>query len=312
MAKVAVNWPELAANAAKFGVDMAKFNKLEKFFNTVDPEFFTRCAENTIRNFPMDEVKNLYSGNELAQLLLLCAVANRANLEELYSRKNYPESMLKEISADMPVWLNTLERDLDGYGLTESIFAWAQACLDGIVIPCGRLQCNNTQLFTHNISIYRNGDQLDVRPALTAGNPPHPALSKDDKVINMHIPASGPLKVEDCRKSFRRMQEFFAKFQPDYDYKAFVCTSWLLDEQYQEILPPTSNIVQFQKLGHLIQLPEYNTNGSALWRIWGDAGKNLPLEKLPARSSLEKAVIKFLQSGGTFHSGLLVIFPDEL
>ena len=108
------------------------------------------------------------------------------------------------------------------------------------------------------------------------------------------------------------MKEFFNKFAPDYGFKALVCTSWMLDPQYQELLPESSNIRQFQKLGHLISLPERDTTEGTMWRIWGDAAKNLPPDKLPANTSLEKAVRQHLLNGGKMHSGLLVIFPDEI
>ena len=313
MAKIASTWQELYACAGKFGLDMVKFGELEKLFNETDPEIFAKYASLVPQdNFPSDEVGKIFSGSELYQFLLLCTVANRPALEELYREKGYPEYMLKEISADLPVWLDTMRRDINTYGLAPRNMNWAMACLTGWVIPHGRLQSNNIHFFTENLSIYRNGSELKILPAFTPGNPPSPDLTRGDRVINMHIPASGPLKTDDCKASFRRMKEFFNKFAPDYGFKALVCTSWMLDPQYQELLPESSNIRQFQKLGHLISLPERDTTEGTMWRIWGDAAKNLPPDKLPANTSLEKAVRQHLLNGGKMHSGLLVIFPDEI
>ena len=71
-------------------------------------------------------------------------------------------------------------------------------------------------------------------------------MTKGDKCINLHIPSGAPLLERDCIMSLKRMSEFSAEFHPDYDFRAFVCYSWLLDPQFQELLKPESNIVRFQ------------------------------------------------------------------
>ena len=58
-------------------------------------------------------------------------------------------------------------------------------------------------------------------------------ISVGDPIIEIHIPAAGPLKTEDCLASIAAANEFFGKYYPDYKYKAFTCHSWLLDSRIQ-------------------------------------------------------------------------------
>ena len=107
------------------------------------------------------------------------------------------------------------------------------------------------------------------------------------------------------------MCEFSVKFHPDYDFKALVCYSWLLDPQFRRLLNPGSNILAFQKIGHILPLDTDETD-EVVWRIWGEAGRDLSPDRLPKSSSMERAVSQFLKCGGRFREGLMVIFRDEL
>ena len=102
-----------------------------------------------------------------------------------------------------------------------------------------------------------------------------------------------------------------SEFCPDYEWKAFVCCSWMLDPQFRTFLKPESNVVQFQKLGHLFTL-DLDATDETIWRLWGEQGRNTAVEKLPVRTSMERGVVDFLQKGGSFKEGCLVIFRDEL
>ena len=310
---MAADWDALRVNAGKFHLNMKKFDGLEEFFRRLDGDFFRECAGETAGAFPMREAEARLTAAELPRFLLLCVVANYGTLERLYREKRWPEIMFREIAGDLSCWLNTLERDLGGYGLTPRIFEWCRAWLTGQVKSFGRLQGEDIHFFGLDRSVYRLPDGgLRSERAFQPGNPPRPDLVRGDKVINIHIPAAGALTREACVASLRRMRDFAADFHPDYDYRAFICESWLLDPRFQEILRPSSNILQFQKLGRLMPLPEIDQTGEVRWRIWGEAGRNMPAEKLPVSNSMEEGVARFLRDGGKFQAGLLVIFRDEL
>lgn len=78
-----------------------------------------------------------------------------------------------------------------------------------------------------------------------------PALAPGDPVLSVHIPsarrAGGGLEESECEQSYAGIREVMARCYPDYRYKAFSCTSWLMDPQLSALLPPGSGIVQFQR-----------------------------------------------------------------
>jgi len=306
-------WRKLCANAENFHLALQKFDQLRPFFESLDGALFQELSTAAVKKFPMERVQKFFSGHDLEKFLLLCVVANYDFAVQKYQQEKWPEMMLQEILCDLRLWLDTLERDLGGYGLTPRIFNWSIDCLNGEVKSYGRLQGNSIHGFCLKRSIYRQKDgSLLVKPAYSPENPPRPDLAFSDKVINIHIPARGPLDRKECIRSLKRMTEFSGRFFPDYDYRAIVCYSWLLDRTFREFLKPESNIVQFQKLGHTFNAEGHFEDREIRWRLWGNRGNELPLEQLPVSSSIQRGVVQTLLNGGHFYEGVLVIFKDEL
>ena len=310
--KPAVKWEVLCRNADFFHLEKEKFFQLHDFYLRMDQNFFKTGAEKVFHDFPMQEAKKKLSESDLRKFLLLCLIANRDFLIEYYSREGLPEMMLQEISRDLRTWLDTLAKDFEGYGLTPRIFDWERSCLNGDVKSFGRLQANDIHFFQLDLSIYLTGKKLTAYPAFSPSNPPCPDLTRGDKTIAVHIPATGAMDETDCIRSIQQMWDFSRKFHPDYDCKAIVCYSWLLDPVFRQILKASSNIVKFQQLGHTLVIPGQDQTAEVKWRIWGAKYRDTSPKKLPARTSLERGVAEYLSGGGQFTEGLLVIFLDEL
>lgn len=66
-----------------------------------------------------------------------------------------------------------------------------------------------------------------------------------DPVLEIHIPRGNSLAKEDCDASFEMAREFFKAHFPDFKYKAFTCSSWLLDDTLKKHLRENSNILAF-------------------------------------------------------------------
>ncbi len=132
-------------------------------------------------------------------------------------------------------------------------------------------------------------------------------LSENDTICNLHIPADGPLKAEDCRESMRRMYAFYQKHFRTAP-KAFVCESWLLDPIFASILPETSNILTFQHLGTL--LPFHGKSEMAT-RVFGTKAENEGLDAVPHKTSMQKTFAEYARNGGKFRNGGFFI-PAEL
>src|SRR5262249_14834788 len=72
-------------------------------------------------------------------------------------------------------------------------------------------------------------------------------LKRGDPILEMHIPRSGPLDLDLCRRSMEEALAFFPRHFPDRPFVAFSLWSWILDPQLQAMLPDTSNLVRFQR-----------------------------------------------------------------
>jgi len=134
-------------------------------------------------------------------------------------------------------------------------------------------------------------------------------LSAGDPVIDIHIPAIGPMTVEACADSAKQAADFMKKFFPELKHRVFVCESWLLDNQFEQILPPESNILLFQRAGYLYPFPH---KSEAVSRIFGENAENLGIDSLPQKSSMQKAAAAFLIKGGTFRNGAMFLLMEDL
>lgn len=135
-------------------------------------------------------------------------------------------------------------------------------------------------------------------------------VKKGDRVYNIHIPSSGlPIDRKTRMDSYKRAYCFFEKELND-KVMIFVCDSWLLYPEHKIFLPPQSNILDFMRDFDIIDFKENDTFAEA-WRVFGKY-HNLPLEKLPQNTSIQKAYVERLlrneKTGTGF--GVFAFKPD--
>ena len=122
-------------------------------------------------------------------------------------------------------------------------------------------------------------------------------------VLDVHIPDIGPLDPDDCDRSFALARRFFAEHFPSFDYRAFMCFSWLLDDQLGDYLAADTNIMRFQRRWRLVQ-PERPTPDRAgvlrlvFRRIDPD------LDDLPQGTTLQRTIVGHLRAGREWETGL--------
>lgn len=96
-------------------------------------------------------------------------------------------------------------------------------------------------------SIYRLGRLEFAMERLTEEHP-FTGHNPGEMTLGIHIPQEGgPLLPHECADSVARARRFFAAHFSDLvpNDPLLTCTSWLLDPQLADHLPPTSNIVDF-------------------------------------------------------------------
>lgn len=117
--------------------------------------------------------------------------------------------------------------------------------------------------------------------------------------IGVHIPESGPLSPEAVDASLDEARAFFPRHFPDEQYSSFTCGSWLLDPQLLEYLPEDSNIIRFQRRFELepYEEPEgIDCDVEVLRFVFRSL--STPLDQLPRRTVLQRAVVDHLKDGG--------------
>lgn len=127
-------------------------------------------------------------------------------------------------------------------------------------------------------------------------------LLPDDLVIDVHIPEmKAPFDKASRDDAYDKAFEFF---KDKVNKKVYVCDSWLLGPINKQLLNPKSNIYSFMSEFDIISSGVYRENED-LWRIF-DTNEQNP-DKLPADTSLRRAIINHLKSGGRLEYGFGVL-----
>jgi hypothetical protein len=124
-------------------------------------------------------------------------------------------------------------------------------------------------------------------------------LADEDPVLHIHIPGGEPMSHSLCGESIRSAIDFFPRHFPERPFTAFCCSSWILDTGLESLLPPTSNLVRFQREVYLV--PTGIRDDSVLRNVFG--GMPDDLEKAPRDTALQRAILEVLQSGRSLPTG---------
>ena len=124
---------------------------------------------------------------------------------------------------------------------------------------------------------------------------------KGETVLSCHIPASGPLLMEDVEESFRLAYDFFKFSGP----MVVVCSSWLLYPRfYEEVFKKGSNLSKFYELFDIVESKERSITADA-WRVFGTLETD-PY-KLPRNTTLQRNLCDFLKKGNSMGGGYGVL-----
>ncbi|NKQ26897.1 acyltransferase domain-containing protein [Streptomyces galbus] len=164
---------------------------------------------------------------------------------------------------------------------------WLYLHFHGELYHLGRLQFQRTRIGSWT------GDD-----AAAAGLP----VGLGDPALGVHVPDFlGPLTPAACDRSVALARAFFARHFPREPYAVATCGSWLLDPQLKRYLPADSHIVRFQDRFRLSHLPDEPQDLTPVRYVFGTT--DVPLDRLPRRTRLERAVVDHLRGGGHWYVG---------
>ena len=119
-----------------------------------------------------------------------------------------------------------------------------------------------------------------------------------DYVLDLHIPSAESFTPEEVSESLRLATEFYKKYYPEYDFKAFFCMSWLLEGRLEEIIGKQSNITKFQSLFTLFPTA---CKRSGAYKCLFNTTAARDVCELPENTSMQRAVKKWLASGRYYY-----------
>ncbi|WP_425535561.1 acyltransferase domain-containing protein [Streptomyces aureus] len=212
-------------------------------------------------------------------------IAALPHIRAHHRERGVPEEVSRRTLADLGRHVAVHHRRAGGPGL---LFPWWIALhFHGELFQLGRLQFQRAPLGRRTAAAI-GAAGLDARP----GTP----------CLSLHITDfRGPLSPEACDRSLGLAREFFARHYPEERHEIAVCDSWLLDPQLRHRLPADSNIVRFQDRFHPVHEERTPDDTLPIGFVFGDP--DLPLDELPRRNSVERAVVDQLRDGGHWYGG---------
>jgi len=130
------------------------------------------------------------------------------------------------------------------------------------------------------------------------------AIRPEDPVLSIHIPLATDLSPAATEAAYAGAFKTVAECFPEFDAKALVCFSWLMDPRMQAMLKPTANITSFQK--KFMLYPREGGGQSVFSNLFKK--KVDDLHDLPEDTSLQRKVKELYLSGGYIYDQGAVFF----
>ena len=196
-----------------------------------------------------------------------------------------PAEVSRRTLADLGRHMTTHRERLGTGGLLEP--GWLKLHFRGEIYQLGRLQFQRRRLG-------RSTGEAVAAAGL--------AYQPTDGCLEIHIPARlGPLTLAACDESLAEARAFFDGRFPGERYRLAACKSWLLDPQLADYLGSDSNIIRFQRRFQTAYDMTEPDDAGVIGFVFGDP--TIPVDRLPRRTTLERAITDHLLAGHHWYGG---------
>ena len=179
-------------------------------------------------------------------------------------------------------------------GISEEIYVDTMAAFSRFVREhnesYGRYGFDRGRWTTRQVSakLFRIG-QLEYELTTREGEP----------IVSLHIPTDVDLRPEVLFPSVKAGLEEFYRLFPHCRGQRVFCESWLLSPMLKDFLGPDSNILHFQELFTIEQVPDPCKDVL----LWVFKNPKLPAADFPEDTSLQRKLKAFFLNGGQFREG---------
>lgn len=209
----------------------------------------------------IEQLQTYFGEDKYGMKILTCILHCTLYTYELYEKKGIPHPIFVDTVKFIPRFL---ERHKQTHGFYAFVWAWW--------FP--------RQLSLHEFRIGALEYELKYE-----GDMPQ---------IYIHIPSDANFNKDSLATSYHDLKEFLIKYYPDFVNAEWYCDSWLLSPALKQLLPSGSNILHFQNSFEVIRVEEEST----AFLEWIYLRKDLPYDKLPEATSLQRAVKTHVLNGG--------------
>lgn len=220
-------------------------------------------------------------------------LALKPAIEEWHRERGIPADVSRRSLADLGRTM-AVHRKRHGEGGL-GIMHWPMYHFRGALYQLGRLQFQRGRLGeTTGTAIHRH------MPEFGPGTP----------VLGVHITDfGGPMSPDVCDRSIAQARKFFPRHFPEERYAVADCHSWLLDPQLADYLPPTSNVIRFQRRFRLVERTLEPNDDSTFLFVFGRPASEI--DSLPRETSVQRALIDHVRAGGHWYGGSGWMLLDE-
>ena len=118
-------------------------------------------------------------------------------------------------------------------------------------------------------------------------------IASGDPLVSVHIPSGGPLTPEVVSRDLKIGGDIIRAAYGDF--KAYYCSSWLLDSEIKDITGRESNITRFGD--RFVRYPIKSNGGAVYTYVW-HLPPTTPPDALPDAGSFANAIRAHIASGG--------------
>lgn len=273
------NYPLSAQNAlVQAYTQMTACSEMSQELCRLYEQYHTNSMEYPAANADIEAATRVTRVHPYTALLVFYIILSQ-ELEARYITRGLSKQLFCDTMADLLYKANECFALHGVWGC--AVAFWNEGFFNGTRFALGRLQY----------------EQMPLPEACTINGI---YLAKDEAALNVHIPSGSKLHKQDVEASFLSAKQFF-----NAEPAIFMCDSWLLHPLGREFLPAHSNILMLMDFFTIVSVKDEPTFRNA-WRVFDQEAKE-PYCELPQKTSIQKAYVKWLESGAPFGSALGVM-----
>ena len=162
------------------------------------------------------------------------------NAYKIYKKRNVPDDIIIDTLKDLSHRVNLNFRHTGRIEISEGEVYWFSHFVFGEMFKLGSMQFELRKMF-YLKSVQKDKEELVFPEGIKN------VLTEDTYIINCHLQEGGDPSGKATDNALALAREFFQKYFPEVDIKAFVGYTWLFYPEMVKHLPDTSRIKEHAK-----------------------------------------------------------------